>query len=232
MKENKIALPDLNCGMCGFKTCAEFGEHLNSHPEKINRCIHLSAVSSKSNAPATSPANGCHTGWAACPSCDVVANKTQSWQDSLGRNFDFILDLFPDDPGPRETIRLHNPMLVRELKVQKGDQLTGRPLGMSCGCPITHCGIAIEVDQRNGIIVWCVTGPLTARENTVKDLGYYSAEAYEGIILDSRVELKIGMRYWFMPHKCMLQWRHSGLVNFINKNVQGTQVRLEGLLIG
>jgi uncharacterized Fe-S cluster-containing protein len=123
-------------------------------------------------------------------------------------------------------------MLVRELKVQKGDQLTGRPLGMSCGCPITHCGIAIEVDQRNGIIVWCVTGPLTARENTVKDLGYYSAEAYEGIILDSRVELKIGMRYWFMPHKCMLQWRHSGLVNFINKNVQGTQVRLEGLLIG
>lgn len=103
---------------------------------------------------------------------------------------------------------------------------------MSCGCPITHCGVAVEVDMRTGIIVWCVTGPLNSRHKDFKDLGYYSAEAYEGIVRDSKTDLKIGMRYWFMPHKCMLQWRHSGLINFINKNSEGTQVRLEGLFIG
>jgi len=40
------------------------------------------------------------------------------------------------------------------------------------------------------------------------------------------------MRYWFMPHRCMLQWRHSGLVNFINKRGNMPQIRVEGLYIG
>jgi hypothetical protein len=30
----------------------------------------------------------------------------------------------------------------------------------------------------------------------------------------------------------MLQWRHSGLVNYINRTATGLQVRLEGLWIG
>jgi hypothetical protein len=40
------------------------------------------------------------------------------------------------------------------------------------------------------------------------------------------------MRYFFQPHMCMLQWRHSGLVNFINRTPTSLQVRLEGLWIG
>jgi uncharacterized Fe-S cluster-containing protein len=103
---------------------------------------------------------------------------------------------------------------------------------MSCGCPITHCGVVMEVDQRNGVIVWCVTGPLNPRSKPHKDIGYYSAEAYEGLVKDTRSELKIGMRYWFLPRRCMLQWRHSGLVNFVNRTKNGTQIRIEGLLIG
>ena len=31
---------------------------------------------------------------------------------------------------------------------------------------------------------------------------------------------------------CMLQWRHSGLVNYLNRIEEGYQVRLEGLWIG
>lgn len=87
-----------------------------------------------------------------------------------------------------------------------------------------------------GIITWCVTGPLAPRSKGFKDIGFYSAEAYEGIVLKTKTELKIGMRYWFMPHKCMLQWRHSGIINFINKTKVNDkvlpQVRIEGLLIG
>jgi uncharacterized Fe-S cluster-containing protein len=123
-------------------------------------------------------------------------------------------------------------MLTREMAIQKGDILIGRPLGMSCGCPVTHCGVVAAVEARSGVIVWCVTGPLTPREKGYKDLGYYIAEGYEGLVRLSRTELKIGMRYYFQPRMCMLQWRHSGLVNFLNRTAGGYQVRLEGLFIG
>ena len=112
------------------------------------------------------------------------------------------------------------------------DVLIGRPLGMSCGCPVTHCGIVRDVDLRTGVIVWCVTGPLQTRQQGFKDLGYYAAEAYEGLIADARVEVRIGERYFFQPRMCMLQWRHSGLVNYLNRTASGLQVRLEGLWIG
>ena len=34
-----------------------------------------------------------------------------------------------------------------------------------------------------------------------------------------------------MPHKCMLQWLHSGLVSFLNQEQEGLQIRLEGLMM-
>ena len=118
------------------------------------------------------------------------------------------------------------------MGVRPGDVLIGRPLGMSCGCPITHCGVAMQVDERTGVIVWCVTGPLRPRAEGYKDLGYYSAEGYEGLVRRTRCELRIGMRYFFQPTMCMLQWRHSGLVNYLNRIDGAIQVRLEGLWIG
>jgi uncharacterized Fe-S cluster-containing protein len=122
--------------------------------------------------------------------------------------------------------------LTRELDIKKDDVIIGRPMGMSCGCPITHCGIVMDVDQKTGIIVWCVTGPLQPRLKGFKDLGYYAAEAYEGIVNETRKELKVGLRFWFLPRRCMLQWRHSGLVNFIVQTKEGLRVRIEGLMIG
>jgi uncharacterized Fe-S cluster-containing protein len=123
-------------------------------------------------------------------------------------------------------------MLTREMDIQAGDILIGRPLGMSCGCPVTHCGVVINVDHRTGVIVWCVTGPLKPRQQGFKDLGYYIAEGYEGIVTETRSELKIGMRYFFQPQMCMLQWRHSGLLNYLNRTSAAYQVRVEGLWIG
>ena len=90
----------------------------------------------------------------------------------------------------------------------------------------------MDVDRRTGVIVWCVTGPLQPRQQGFKDLGYYIAERYEGLITEARCDIRIGMRHFFQPRLCMLQWRHSGLINFINKNKQGTSVRIEGLWIG
>ena len=227
-------LPGLNCGVCGLRTCAEMVDRLSSQPKYLERCIHLSnhrigaggaagldAGTNRPAVPACAPA----------PGGDGGAPDT-GFRDTLGREFDFYLEHFPEDPGPREILLPHNPMLTRELEIKRGDVLLGRPLGMSCGCPITHCGVAMEVDARTGVIVWCVTGPLQTRQQGFKDLGYYIAEGYEGLITRSRVEPKIGMRYFFQPRMCMLQWRHSGLVNYLNRTPAGWQVRVEGLWIG
>ena len=238
-------LPGLNCGLCGLRTCHDMADRLVTQPEFIERCIHLS----NNRVSATSPFGTAPTVAApmitaapqinvACGGCAVneqitIRSKAEpSWRDTLGREFDFYLEHFPEEPGPREIMLPHNPMLTREMNIQPGDILIGRPLGMSCGCPITHCGVAMEVDPRTGVIVWCVTGPLNPRQHGFKDLGYYIAEGYEGLITQTRVDVKIGMRYFFQPRMCMLQWRHSGLVNFMNRTPGGLQVRVEGLWIG
>ncbi len=203
-----------DCGGCGFRTCAEFYERLKDDPALIKNCIYAREGGEMAGQKA-------------------VENKHAAWKDSLGRDFDFILEQFQEEPGPRETIIPHNPALTREMELEPGQIIIGRPLGVSCGCPITHCGIIRDVDKKTGVLVWCVTGPLAPRQSGVfKDLGYYTALAYEGLIKESRCEVKIGMRYFFQPRRCMLQWRHSGLVNYLSRVPEGLQARLEGLWIG
>jgi uncharacterized Fe-S cluster-containing protein len=218
-----VELPGLDCGLCGFRTCSDLATRLADEPALLERCIHVAPKDALAPSAATPPR-------VALPTLKQAAQST--WQDSLGREFDFYLEHFPEEPGPRECILPHNPLITREMSVQPGDLLIGRPLGMSCGCPITHCGVAMDVDPRTGVINWCVTGPLRVRQEGFKDLGYYIAEAYDGLVRHARTELRIGCRYFFQPRMCMLQWRHSGLVNFLNKTTDGLQVRLEGLWIG
>jgi uncharacterized Fe-S cluster-containing protein len=213
-------LPGLDCGLCGYPTCAEFATKLTTNPALLKRCIHLDQ--GRTELPLAQP-----RGRAA-----AAAGAPTGWVDSLGREFDFVLRHFPEEDGPREIIIPHNPMITREMEIAKGDVLIGRPLGMSCGCPITHCGVVTEVDHRTGVITWCVTGPLRPRQEGYKDIGYYIAEAYEGLIKEARCDIRIGMRYFFQPEMCMLQWRHSGLVNYLNRSQDVLQVRVEGLWIG
>jgi hypothetical protein len=108
----------------------------------------------------------------------------------------------------------------------------GRPPRVSCGCPITLGGVVREVDAQRGVLRKCVTGPLGPRQKGVEDSGYYIAEAYEGPVEDSRCQLKIGLRYYFPPRMCMLQWLHSRPINYLSRKVDHRQVRLEGLTIG
>jgi uncharacterized Fe-S cluster-containing protein len=224
VKEILEQLPGLNCGSCGFKSCEEFAKVVAVQPEEIKRCINLRGKSIQKPEIIEQINNPCN-------SCSLESTK-EEWRDFLGRDYDFVLQPFPNEPGPRETILPHNPSLTKELEIRKDDIIIGRPMGISCGCPITHCGTVMDVDYKTGVIVWCVTGPLQPRFKEFKDLGYYSAQAYEGLVRENRKELKIGTRYWFLPCHCMLQWRHSGLLNFMTKTKEGVQVRIEGLWIG
>ena len=223
-------LPGLDCGLGGFRTCAELAEAAVAEPKLLKRCVQRGPAPA---APAPLPMAPSAAPPAPCDGCAfTVAVAPRDWKDHLGREYDFVLQTFPEEPGPRETILPHNPVLTREMGIAKGDILIGRPLGMSCGCPITHCGVVMSVDPRTGVIVWCVTGPLRARSEGFKDIGYYSAQAYEGLVTEARSELRIGARYWFLPRRCMLQWRHSGLINFLSRTSRGFQIRIEGLMIG
>jgi uncharacterized Fe-S cluster-containing protein len=215
-------LPQLDCAACGYKTCNAFAEFVKKNPDELKRCIHLNGKAQK-----LKETIGCH-------SCSAAGMGDKiGWKDSLKRDFDFILDCFENEPGPKETILLYNPALVKELEIKKGDILVGRPMGMSCGCPVTHCGIVTDVDPRNGVVYWCVTGPLRPRNEGFKDIGFYVSQAYEGVIKETKVPIQLGMRYWFLPRRCMLQWRHSGLVNAVTKMKDGyLKIRVEGLLIG
>jgi len=215
-------LPQLDCGACGYKSCALFAGFVEKNPDEMKRCIHLNGKTQK-----LQNVIGCH----GCAT-HSLGNKL-GWKDNLKRDFDFILDCFENEPGPKETILPYNPALVKELEIKKGDILIGRPMGMSCGCPITHCGIVTDSDPRNGVIHWCVTGPLRPRSEGFKDIGYYVSQAYEGIIKESKIPVQLGTRHWFLPRRCMLQWRHSGLVNAVTHLKDGSyKVRIEGLLIG
>jgi uncharacterized Fe-S cluster-containing protein len=215
-------LPMLDCGACGSKTCEEFAMFLPENPEELKRCIHLNGKKNGTNGSGAHPA----------VKPQGMAEK-MGWVDNLQRPFDFILDCFENEPGPRETILPYNPALVKELGVKKGDVMIGRPMGMSCGCPITHCGIVTDTDPRNGVINWCVTGPLRPRNEGFIDIGYYVAQAYDGVIKEAKEEIRLGKRYWFLPRRCMLQWRHSGLVNAVTRMKDGAyKVRIEGLFIG
>jgi uncharacterized Fe-S cluster-containing protein len=215
-------LPGFDCGACGYKTCEEFAPVAKADQNELKKCIHIVGKLEKKDSQ-----DGClgcnHEGMA----------EKMGWKDSLQRDFEFIMDCFENEPGPRETILPYNPALVKDLGVKKGDVMIGRPMGMSCGCPITHCGVVTSVDARNGVINWCVTGPLKPRSEGFIDIGYYTAQAYEGLIRESKEPIKLGRRYWFLPRRCMLQWRHSGLVNAVVKNKDGSyKVRIEGLYIG
>jgi uncharacterized Fe-S cluster-containing protein len=215
MEKEKIMakLPGKNCGLCGFKTCEEFTEIVAQAPDSLKRCIYIDK-----EAPEKADA--------------TEAFKSEiTWKDQLGREFDFILDKFPGESGPKETIILFNPANVEKLKLKKGDIIYGRPAWISCGCPVTHVGVIVEEpDYFNGVVTWCVVGPMLARKGGI-NIGYYNTTAYEGIVKHKKTDLVIGKGYYFQPRYCMLQWRHCGLVNQLAKTKDGLRVRLEGLWI-
>ena len=116
-----IKLPMLNCGACGYKSCDALKEQLIINPKDIAKCVHIKTCNT--------PNNGVNNG---CNRCgEIKMGDKLEWKDSLKRDFDFILDCFENEPGPRETILLYNPALVKEMDIQKGDVLVGRPMGMS-----------------------------------------------------------------------------------------------------
>ena len=220
-----VVLPGLNCGLCGYPTCEEFSAQLALDPELLKHCPNRSDRKTADGSP--SPV--------ARSFSIITEDEPLTFRDREDREVDFYVDTFKEDPGPREDITLFGGMLaVERLKIAKGDVLLGRPLGVSCGCPVLHIGEVMNVDADSGVITWCIVGPRRSRTDGFKNVGPYSAQAYEGVVRRDRSrvqELKLGMRYHFLPGLCMMQWRHRALLNAAKRTDEGWQVRLEGIWI-
>ncbi|MFN7964957.1 MAG: (Fe-S)-binding protein [Acidobacteriota bacterium] len=209
------SLPGLNCGLCGYQTCDLLAARLLEDPSLLKRCIHLDRerAAGRTGLPSMMP-----------PTNSFVQPMKSAWVDSLGREFDFVLRHFPGDPGPREIIIPHNPMITRELEVSVGDVLLAAH-------GVMRPRHALPAAAFSGVAHrWRLPGASPARATAsrgFKDLGYYIAEAYEGLIKEARCEIKIGARYFFQPEMCMYEWRHSGLVNYVNRTGDELRVRVE-----
>jgi uncharacterized protein len=204
------ALPGKDCGQCGFRTCAALAELAADQPDAIRRCVHLPA--------GRAPANALDT-------------PLPTWRDALDREYDCVLEQFPEDPGPRETIVPFYSARLERLGLKRGDVVFGRPAAV--GCPVTHVGVVMsDPVETDGTLCWCVVGPMAARTaaNTV-EVGLYNPLAYEGLVRFSQVELQLGRRYFFLPQTCMLQSRHSGVVAALARHAEGMRVRFEGIWI-
>jgi uncharacterized Fe-S cluster-containing protein len=106
-------------------------------------------------------------------------------------------------------------------KVKRGDYVLGRPTMQ--GCPVQHVLEVIE-QEKSGIITGWVVGPKFSRGEKVIDVGDYSVIRFEGIAQGKPVW---GKRQSFLPGYCMMDFVHSGIVNFISGNI----VKTEGILM-
>ncbi|MEZ5444987.1 MAG: (Fe-S)-binding protein [Gammaproteobacteria bacterium] len=203
-------LPGKDCGQCGFRTCAGLAEVILHDPGARRRCVHLGP------------------GAQAAPRAVAVAET--AWHDILGREYQMVLEPFPEDPGPRENILPFNPALAERLGLERGDIVFGRPAGV--GCPVTHVGRLMDApDPLTGALVWCVVGPVAARAAHAIEIGGYHIIAYDGLVRETRVTPQVGGRYYFKPALCMLQSRHSGVVSFAAQRPDGWRLRFEGIAI-
>lgn len=146
-------------------------------------------------------------------------------KDILGQKYDFILTALPEEKSCREVILPFSPFVTKNVKV--GDIIMGRPSFQ--GCPITHIMEVIKKDEFGVLTVWMV-GPLKSRNKKIRNIGPYSVIGFEGLV--SKGKAIWGHRQSFLPHYCMMNLAHTGLVNFVNKTKKGTVVKLESIIIG
>jgi len=77
-------LPLLDCGVCGYKTCAEFAAAVDNSETSLKMCIHV-----KHNGSETKNLKNLID----CKEATGIGEK-MGWKDHLKRDFDFILDCF------------------------------------------------------------------------------------------------------------------------------------------
>jgi uncharacterized Fe-S cluster-containing protein len=196
-------LPGYNCGRCGLPTCRAFAAALKEG-RSVDDCPLLAQERYAQNRARL---------------LELEADKEAGPFPGLvgGQSGDVILGPLPGEPTCREDLFPFD----RDIRVSAGDLITYRPLG----CPVVHFAEVLGVDH--SILTVHLVGPLgrIGREGErPTELGICMVAAFEGRVLNDRV-LEVGETVKFIPHQCMMQKVHSGVV----VRSEGDRARIEGI---
>ncbi len=196
-------LPGYNCGRCGRPTCRAFAAHLREGGD-VDECPLMGQERYAANRAELQEA--------------VFSGPPVSFPGLVGgMSGDVLLAPLPGEPTCREDLYPFD----REVDVTAGDLITYRPLG----CPVVHYARVLKVEH--SVLTVHLTGPLGRlgdADYRPLELGICMVAAFEGVILNDRI-LEIGETVRFIPHQCMMQKVHSGVV----VRSEGDQVRIEGI---
>ncbi|HEY3419963.1 MAG TPA: (Fe-S)-binding protein [Methanomassiliicoccales archaeon] len=196
-------LPGFNCGQCGLPNCRRFAAALGKG-SKLEDCSMLSQERYAENLEKLR---------------ESLERRERESVSALvgGGSSDVILAPLPGEPSCRE----HIFPFDREAKVGIGDKVSYRCLG----CPIVHFAQVIALDH--SILTVQVIGPqsrIGIDERPPVDVGICMVAAFEGVVMNDKI-LEIGETVRFIPHRCMMQKVHSGVV----VKSEGDKVRIESV---
>ncbi len=203
MKDQVLKLlPGFNCGACGFSSCETFANALISKDISFEKCSVLNQERFKKNRESLSQL---------IPLASKIKESGIKGLIDKGQA-DFQLHPLLNEMSCRETLVCFAPVAL-----QKDMLIRYRPLG----CPITHFGRIIEIN--NGLLDVWVVGPcklLNRKENPV-DVGICMVLSFQGNIEGNLPQ--VGQTVKFLPAHCMMGKVHSGIV----VQLEGNSTRID-----
>lgn len=197
-------LPGFNCGRCGFGSCADFAEVIQTKLGSVDLCPFLAQERFTANKIeierlAASELNGCP---------EKIVGVIDAYEA------DIILEPLKGEISCREVLM---PMALVDLQI--GEVIEYRPLG----CPIVHYGKVIKVDHL--LVTVHLIGPCRRRESETEftPVGCCMVIAFEGRFHGKNS--KVGETVRFLPKHCMMQKIHSGVV----VKIEDENILIEGI---
>ncbi|AKB81424.1 acetyl-CoA decarbonylase/synthase complex subunit gamma [Methanosarcina barkeri 3] len=215
--------PGKNCGACGSQTCLDFVSRLEAGLTELDMCPFYSIEKTLEEKVSQEKILSLRN------LAIEAKNITYSGVDVAGKEYDFVLLPFPDEPSARKFIVPFRSDLVEKWDIKKGDLVTGRPAGP--GCPVYHALRVLSSNPVTGVIECHTVGPMVARKEDAHDIQAYHVHAFEGIASTVKKPPVFGTRQYFLPGNCMIGLAHTALVNMCFQKPSGLHVRLEDIRI-
>jgi len=202
--QNKIEqlLPNYNCGSCGFNSCRAFAAHIIKNNTDLERCPLLNQFRYTDNKEQLK---------------QLVESQINTEQSSsrifgLLDNYeaDIVLHPLPNEHSCKEVL-----LPMSEIVVKIDDVIEYRPMG----CPVVHYAKIIE--KRGKLITVHIVGP--SFKNMSIAVGLCMVIGFEGTYTGKQV--RVGETIRFLPHHCMMQKIHSGVVI----NIEDNKIKIEGI---
>ena len=205
IKEN---LPGFNCGNCGYQNCDNFAQALLDKKNEISDCSVLARADylKNKNTLIKILAQSAYT---------LVQNNKPIVGVIDRYKADIILKPLKGESSCREVLLPFYPAVLK-----KDDIIRYRPLG----CPITH--IAKIIETQHSLVTVQIIGPGKNRDYEsmkINDVGICMVIAFRGSYEGKSI--KVGETVRFLPHHCMMQKIHSGVV----VNIENGNVLIEGI---